>query len=147
MLLAKLMLISTHVSSQNRDTENIWKMRLVKDSKNLSLKLAKCNRWLYGDFWKACIVHLSNILNITFVITVIYVIHSIIYLIIFTSKYPILANFSAPPNVTGLLYMFAVTNTFSSRLALASFSHSTKIVFLLSTLNNNSIGCPLKFYH
>lgn len=36
-LLAKLVLISTHVGNQNRDTENICKMRLVKDSKNLSL--------------------------------------------------------------------------------------------------------------
>lgn len=49
-----------------------------------------------------------------------------------------------PPNVTGLLHMFALTNALSSRLALANVSHSTKIGLLLSAVDDNSIGCPLQ---
>ena len=75
-LLAKLMLISTHVGSQNRDTENICKMRLVKGSKNSSLKLANCKKWLSSDFSKKShIFHLFHTLKDIFVIEMIYITH------------------------------------------------------------------------
>lgn len=80
------MLISTHVGSQNTDTENICKMRLVKGSKNLSLKLANCNNWLSSDFserpYFSRIQHIK--LKDIFVIEMINVMHFIIYPIIFT---------------------------------------------------------------
>lgn len=92
------MLISTHVGSQNRDTENICKMRLVKGSKNLSLKLANCNKWLSSDFSKkpyfSRVTHIK--LKDIFVIGMIYFMH-FIYLsnYFFTQIYPISANFCA----------------------------------------------------
>lgn len=79
-------------------------------------------------------------------IDVIEVVHSIIYPIILLQNIQHQQIFVQPPNVTGLLHMFAMTNTVFCRLALAGFSQSTKIGLLLTTVHDNSIACPFTFY-